>query len=187
MNDSDDTAIVLRTCTQCGESKPATLEFFHHQARGLYGLASACKKCRVAGRAEYLRAKSKEYHRKNRERVLAQRRLRRKMHGDVLREQEAQWRKAHPGNLSAIWARRRAAKHNASGSHTAQDIADQYDRQKGKCFWCGKRVGEEYHVDHVVPLAKGGSNGPENLVIACPSCNISKRDKHPMDFAGVLL
>jgi 5-methylcytosine-specific restriction endonuclease McrA len=33
----------------------------------------------------------------------------------------------------------------------------------------------------------GGSNGPENIVIACPHCNQSKNAKHPMDFCGRLL
>lgn len=43
-----------------------------------------------------------------------------------------------------------------------------------------------YHVDHVVPISLGGSDGPENLVLTCPNCNHRKHAKHPMDFAGVL-
>ena len=64
------------------------------------------------------------------------------------------------------------------------DVAAQRTRQKGRCYWCGEKTGRHYHVDHVVPLIKGGSNGPENLVIACAACNLSKKDRHPMDFAG---
>ena len=81
---------------------------------------------------------------------------------------------------------RRAKKIGNGGVHTAADIKAQYDRQRGKCFYCGRDVGDNYHVDHVVPLALGGSNGPENLVIACPECNGKKRAKHPMDFCGRL-
>lgn len=73
------------------------------------------------------------------------------------------------------------------GTHTAKDVAAQYERQQGKCFYCDQEVGDRYHVDHVVPLLLGGSNGPENLVIACPECNIRKSAKHPMDFCGRLL
>jgi 5-methylcytosine-specific restriction endonuclease McrA len=36
----------------------------------------------------------------------------------------------------------------------------------------------------VVPLSRGGTNGPENIVCSCPACNHKKSDKHPMDFAG---
>lgn len=37
-------------------------------------------------------------------------------------------------------------------------------------------------VDHVVPLVKGGSNGPDNLVIACSTCNLRKNDKLPHEW-----
>jgi 5-methylcytosine-specific restriction endonuclease McrA len=96
------------------------------------------------------------------------------------------WASRRPACRVAEANRRRARKKNNGGSHTAADIEQQYERQKGKCFYCGAKVGKKYHVDHVVPLAKGGSNGPENLVIACPSCNCAKHDKHPMDFSGQL-
>jgi len=31
-----------------------------------------------------------------------------------------------------------------------------------------------YHVDHKIPLALGGTNDLDNLTIACPPCNLSK-------------
>ena len=34
-----------------------------------------------------------------------------------------------------------------------------------------------YAIDHVYPLAKGGSNDIDNLTMACRSCNSSKGDK----------
>lgn len=75
---------------------------------------------------------------------------------------------------------RRARKINAQGKHTAQDVQAQYTRQKGECYYaaCGhSKLGKVYHVDHIIPLSRGGSNGPENLVIACPTCNLSKHNK----------
>ena len=46
-------------------------------------------------------------------------------------------------------------------------------------WWCAKcaaHVTERsgVHVDHVVPLARGGSNGRENLQILCAACNLAK-------------
>lgn len=53
----------------------------------------------------------------------------------------------------------------------------QYEVQRGKCHWCGIALGDDYHVDHVIPLVKGGSNGPENIVCSCPPCNLRKGAK----------
>lgn len=97
------------------------------------------------------------------------------------------WAAAHPEELRTHWRNRRARQRNAPGVHTAADVRAQYARQKGICFWCPEKVGDTYHVDHVVPLILGGSNGPENIVIACPTCNLSKGGKHPQEFCGRLL
>jgi 5-methylcytosine-specific restriction endonuclease McrA len=94
------------------------------------------------------------------------------------------YRVANPEKRAAMHRLYRARKRSAPGKHAAEDVAAQHKRQKGRCYWCGKRVGRKYHVDHVIPLIHGGSNGPENLVIACEHCNTSKSGRHPMDFAG---
>ncbi len=93
---------------------------------------------------------------------------------------------AHPEKAAAKNRNRKARKKGNGGTHTAADIQDQYDRQKGRCYYCKKKVGDTYHVDHVVPLAKGGSNGPENLVVTCPECNLAKGSQHPAEFAGIM-
>lgn len=98
-----------------------------------------------------------------------------------------EYSRTHVLERRARCQKRRAKKLNAPGSHTATDVAAQLARQKGRCFWCHKKVGDSYHVDHVIPVALGGSDGPENIVIACPHCNMSKGAKHPTEFAGRLL
>lgn len=113
-------------------------------------------------------------------------RIRRAENPEKNSAQQRKYRKEHPEMHRAQEARRRAVKMGAEGSHTAEDIEAQYARQKGRCYWCKDKLGR-YHVDHVVPLCLGGSNGPENLVIACPTCNCKKHTKHPMEFAGVML
>ncbi len=97
------------------------------------------------------------------------------------------WALANPEKAAAAVHNYQARKKGNGGVHTAEDIQAQYERQKGRCYYCQKKVGKKYHVDHVIPLIKGGSNGPENLVIACPTCNQEKHDKHPMDYCGRLL
>lgn len=81
---------------------------------------------------------------------------------------------------------RRARELAAEGTFTAADIRLQYRAQRGKCWHCSKPVGDKYHVDHLRPLAKGGTNDPRNLVISCPTCNLSKGDRQTWEWNGRL-
>jgi 5-methylcytosine-specific restriction endonuclease McrA len=76
----------------------------------------------------------------------------------------------------------KARKRGATGSHTAKDVAEIHARQRYKCAICSVSTKKHRHIDHIVPLALGGSNGKENLQILCPACNIAKGATHPVDF-----
>jgi CRISPR/Cas system Type II protein with McrA/HNH and RuvC-like nuclease domain len=54
-----------------------------------------------------------------------------------------------------------------------------YERDKGICQICGKKVDEnDYHVDHIFPISKGGDEWDmNNLQCSCPECNLKKSDK----------
>jgi 5-methylcytosine-specific restriction endonuclease McrA len=47
-------------------------------------------------------------------------------------------------------------------------------RDEGKCVKCGSREKLEY--DHIIPVAKGGSNTARNIELLCESCNRAKSD-----------
>lgn len=47
------------------------------------------------------------------------------------------------------------------------------NRSQGCCFYCGVKA-DVIHMDHVVPLAKGGRHAPANVVVACGRCNVRK-------------
>jgi 5-methylcytosine-specific restriction endonuclease McrA len=50
-----------------------------------------------------------------------------------------------------------------------------FDRDRGHCRYCGSRLERaEAQIDHVVPVAKGGSNKESNLVTSCADCNHEK-------------
>ena len=56
----------------------------------------------------------------------------------------------------------------------------------GQCGYCGvseTSVGGALEIDHVHPLAAGGSDEVENLVYACTACNRFKGDYAPPDDA----
>lgn len=53
-------------------------------------------------------------------------------------------------------------------------------RERGKCANCSSNFLElqsDSHIDHIVPLNKGGSNDLVNLQLLCASCNLQKSDQ----------
>ena len=89
----------------------------------------------------------------------------------------------NPGYYIALVNKRKARKRMASGTHTSQQLCEQYERQKGICYYCKIKIAwGDHHVEHVVPLARGGSNDISNIVISCPTCNLKKHDKLPHEW-----
>jgi hypothetical protein len=53
-----------------------------------------------------------------------------------------------------------------------------YRRERGRCFYCLRRLRQGSQViDHVVPQAQGGTHSYRNLVACCALCNMAKRDR----------
>jgi hypothetical protein len=51
-----------------------------------------------------------------------------------------------------------------------------FERDGYVCRYCGDEKGP-FHIDHIVPVAKGGDNNPLNLTVSCQCCNLSKGSK----------
>lgn len=136
-----------------------------------------------ADKKETIAAYQKAYRAAHVEERKADRSARYAANKEKERAQQAQYFKNNPDQFRADRAKRRALVRNAEGTYTAADIKAIYEKQEGNCYWCGKHVGKEYHVDHFMPLSKGGSNWPDNLVIACPQCNLSKGAKLPDEWS----
>lgn len=47
-------------------------------------------------------------------------------------------------------------------------------RNDGLCGICGQSIEGEFHIDHIVPVALGGTDDEANLQPAHPRCNILK-------------
>lgn len=53
-----------------------------------------------------------------------------------------------------------------------------FKRDRHQCQACGKKPPEvKLQVDHIIPLAKGGTNDISNLQTLCQGCNLAKGDR----------
>lgn len=58
-----------------------------------------------------------------------------------------------------------------------------FKRDGEKCHYCGTE--EDLTIDHKLALARGGTSDPDNLLAACFSCNLAKRDMQYDEFKKV--
>lgn len=51
-----------------------------------------------------------------------------------------------------------------------------YARSDGQCAYCHEPLTfvDGWHVDHVIPTSRGGSDKPDNTVASCANCNVVK-------------
>lgn len=185
-----------KTCKNCNLEKD--LENFSPSKKGLLGRRSNCKKCQAQiarqkrlENPEASRAAIKKYRLSHPEVIAARDARYYQKHKEVLREKTKQWRKNNPDKYAehnrAKEHRRRARKfENGMEDYTEQMVIEAYGAD---CHICDgpinleapRRVGTEgwelgLHLDHVVPLSKGGDDRIENLRPTHGMCNLKKTD-----------
>ena len=186
----------MKTCPKCGESKLP--EEFHKNKNLPDGLACWCKGCVRESAAAWYRKnrdsvlqRSKQYVADNREEVRArsaawyqsnldrERGKRRKYREDNLDKERARLREHYaknPGQYLEKWRVRRARLLGATGeAPVSEEFLSRLhaDYTTRGCSWCGGTE-ETPHVDHIVPLVRGGLHVEDNLQILCGTCNRSK-------------
>src|ERR1700677_818703 len=157
----------------------------HHRCR--------CEECREAQktycasrkayRATYYKANQKKeqeqkarYATTHRKQKAAYQKMYRNTHRQQRQADFARWCKENPDKVRDYHSNRRTRKRNAFIENIDRQIV--LERDNGICGICKNLVDTtNYHIDHIIPLAKGGKHHYNNVQIAHPTWNWQKYTK----------
>lgn len=77
--------------------------------------------------------------------------------------------------------------HEPRKQFTPKERAALFEKAGGRCQNCTRKIMgfEDWDIDHVLPLACGGTNDEENLQVLCPSCHGRKTPDDVSDAAKI--
>ena len=89
---------------------------------------------------------------------------------------KAYWKLMNPEKVQASRDARRARENNVTSENISR--ARVWLRDKGTCGICHEKADKNrWHLDHVIPLSKGGTHTYGNVQVSHPSCNWKKGAK----------
>lgn len=186
----------MKKCSKCQEVK--NLQFFSKNKTQRDGYENYCKSCKgKACNNYYLKNKSKwkksspesikessrRYYIKNRERIIENQKIYYENNKEKVIEYRKKYQRSEVGLLKMkVKLQRRRLQARLTNDRTINDssIQELFEKQDRKCALCKEELillSKLTHLDHVIPLVKGGIHSIKNIQITCARCNLSKRDK----------
>jgi 5-methylcytosine-specific restriction endonuclease McrA len=175
-----------KQCSGCDEIRH--VNDYDKDPRASDGLSSKCKICRsieikkwqMANR-DRTRLASNGWKERNPEKVRAYSAKYWAKNKEICKAKRKAW--ITPKRMSYYSRLRRDRKRGAEGHCSFTQLQARIDYYGGLCWICGDPM---QAIDHVKPLAKGGTEWPANLRPICTSCNSRKRDLWPYPECAIL-
>ena len=159
-----------KVCARCGHDKPS--DCFANNATRSDGLSGFCGDCQNQAIAVWKRNNPDVVRAQARVDTRRQRRLR----PWIKAEADRKYREKHPDVIHANRWKRKAIKRAAFVERVHRSVV--FERCGGACHMCGAMVDpDNWHLDHVLPLVRGGEHSYANTAVACPSCNMQRGPK----------
>jgi hypothetical protein len=93
------------------------------------------------------------------------------------RAMDAAARQKHRAKRQAKNAEAFKRRYGAEGEITNTYLNELHHWSDHCCWYCGKPLEGKETLEHIVPLARGGTNYPYNVVLSCTADNFSKQDR----------
>ena len=132
---------------------------------------------------ERLRKVRKAWYERNKENLKEKREAYRETHKEVAKEYGKKYRENNKGKRRRWKHHRRAREKEATIHPFSEESWLRIQPKPYRCYLCGKQIKGAFHIDHKIPLSRGGDHAPWNLALTHPKCNLSKKDKLPNEYA----
>lgn len=158
-------------CRPCDAERVAA---YRSTPKGRHATALAYKKW-ASRNPERVKELQKIQRLKNRSAAAERTRAWRLLNKDRVKQTRTIWVKANYEKVLLLNQKYRASK--VTSNCVAFELSDIENYKSKICGVCSEPVVGKYHLDHIVPLSKGGSHTPDNLQLTHPVCNLKKHNK----------
>jgi 5-methylcytosine-specific restriction endonuclease McrA len=183
--------VIIKFCKKCqveteryarSGCKPCAIKRGTIWAKENTERVKATKVLYYAANSERLKEASVAWYAANPERAKASSLAWLKANPEKSRASSLAWQRANPEARRIMDQNRRARKLANGGKLSKGLSAKLFKLQKGKCPCCNQPLGDDCHMDHIIPLAKGGANEDWNIQLLRQQCNQQKGAKDPVEF-----
>ena len=161
----------MKECSKCKQQKPKAE--FAKRTKAADGLQNYCKECKKTLRKEYY--KEIECTETNTEIRRERQRTQHYKYIQGLYKSSKGYFKIKASKSK----RRKLITDNNDNTITATSLDLLKTAQSNKCYYCDSLLlfDNSTHLDHYIPLSKGGMHSITNVVWSCATCNLNKHDK----------
>lgn len=183
--------ILVKICNKCERS--LDLSDYYKDKTKKDGLSTCCKDCRKQWKRdnkEKIASYNREYGQEHKEEAKIRKRKNRNNRVEHYRQLHRNWvarnpeknkenkRKDYEKFKNAYIQRarlRRVLMESLRADLTYEQWVNTLFYFGQKCAYCGKDG--EMHQEHIIPVSKSGEYTKDNIIPACPKCNLSKNNK----------
>lgn len=137
---------------------------------------------RYLANPEKYREISRDWSRRNKDSIAKRRRKSYEKNKEKFLAKKKAWQLKNKEKCRVHNRNRRDRIRNSIGSLSPDIVPKLMRLQKGLCPCCKEPLGKSYHIDHIMPIALGGSNTDNNVQLLRAECNLRKHAKHPIDY-----